>query len=201
MSDPRSAAYIIWDSGIRNMYRVGYEGMMDLKILSEAKGYSVYRDHLPVLGLNGPASTEVDVSDDSTARMQIGDHVRVLNDIVKVQGRDELEVSFMACDWLTVLETNFAYSVSNFIDNMFSSSILQDLQLGHGGWTDGMTESLTEIGTVFGFDEDNDVSVTYPSGNRWTFNPAVLRIAEQDLFPNRVTESQFNVGDMVQVKD
>jgi len=30
------------------------------------------------------------------------------------------------------------------------------------------------IGSVVGIDEDHDVVVLYPSGNRWTFNPAVL---------------------------
>ena len=45
-SSPRSAASIVWDSGLRNMYRVGYDGMMDLKMISEGKGGSVYRDHL-----------------------------------------------------------------------------------------------------------------------------------------------------------
>lgn len=52
--------------------------------------------------------------------------------------------------------------------------IVQSLQHGHGGWTDGMFECLGTTGTVVGIDEDHDIVVTYPSGNRWTFNPAVL---------------------------
>lgn len=32
----------------------------------------------------------------------------------------------------------------------------------------------TSIGSVVGIDEDHDVVVLYPSGNRWTFNAAVL---------------------------
>ena len=27
-SSPRSAAYVIWDSGTKNLYRVGFEGMV-----------------------------------------------------------------------------------------------------------------------------------------------------------------------------
>lgn len=51
---------------------------------------------------------------------------------------------------------------------------MQSLQHGHGGWTDGMFECLGSTGTVVGIDEDHDIVVTYASGNRWTFNPAVL---------------------------
>lgn len=49
-ASPRSAAYVLWDNGTRNLYRVGFEGLADLKVFSDAKGYSVYRDHLPLLG-------------------------------------------------------------------------------------------------------------------------------------------------------
>lgn len=51
-TSPRSAAYIAWDNGAKNLYRVGYEGMADLKVVNDAKGSTVYRDHLPLLGEN-----------------------------------------------------------------------------------------------------------------------------------------------------
>jgi E3 ubiquitin-protein ligase mind-bomb len=44
--------------------------------------------------------------------------------------------------------------------------IVQHLQHGHGGWTDGMFECLGQTGTVVGIDEDHDIVVSYPSGNR-----------------------------------
>lgn len=52
--------------------------------------------------------------------------------------------------------------------------IVQHLQHGHGGWTDGMYECLGQTGSVVGIDEDHDIVVSYTSGNRWTFNPAVI---------------------------
>ncbi len=52
--------------------------------------------------------------------------------------------------------------------------VVQHLQHGHGGWTDGMYECLGQAGTVVGIDEDYDIVVSYASGNRWTFNPDVL---------------------------
>ena len=45
-ASPRSAAYIIWDTGAKNLYRVGFEGMDDLKAISDAKGATVYKDHV-----------------------------------------------------------------------------------------------------------------------------------------------------------
>lgn len=56
------------------------------------------------------------------------------------------------------------------------------MQQDHGGWTDGMHEEClggemghsASVGSVVGIDEDHDVVVLYPSGNRWTFNAAVL---------------------------
>lgn len=125
-TSPRSAAYVVWDNGAKNLYRVGFEGMADLKVVNDAKGTAVYRDHLPLLGENGPGK--------GPHAFQIGDQVTV-----------DLELE-----------------------------IVQSLQHGHGGWTDGMFECLNSSGTVVGIDEDHDIVVAYNSANRWTFNPAVL---------------------------
>lgn len=153
-ASPRSAAYIIWDNGAKNLYRVGFEGMADLKVVNDAKGQTVYRDHLPLLGEQGPGRT-------GPHGLQIGDQVNV-----------DLELE-----------------------------IVQSLQHGHGGWTDGMFECLGTTGTVVGIDEDHDIVVSYPSGNRWTFNPAVLTKVQ---IPVPVTSSSsdnqtFAVGDLVQI--
>ncbi|XP_068969133.1 E3 ubiquitin-protein ligase mib1-like isoform X1 [Bombus flavifrons] len=153
-ASPRSAAYVIWDNGAKNLYRVGFEGMADLKVVNDAKGQTVYRYHLPLLGEQGPGRT-------GAHGLQIGDQVNV-----------DLELE-----------------------------IVQSLQHGHGGWTDGMFECLGTTGTVVGIDEDHDIVVSYPSGNRWTFNPAVLTKVQ---IPVPVTSSSsdnqtFAVGDLVQI--
>ncbi|KAK1337559.1 hypothetical protein QTO34_002192 [Cnephaeus nilssonii] len=117
-SSPHSAAYVLWDNGAKNLYRVGFEGMSDLKCVQDAKGGSFYRDHCPVLGeQNGNRNP---------GGLQIGDLVNIDLDL----------------------------------------EIVQSLQHGHGGWTDGMFETLTTTGTVCGIDEDHDIVVQYPSGNR-----------------------------------
>jgi len=134
-ASPRSAAYIIWDTGAKNLYRCGFEGMADLKAVSDAKGGSVYRDHLPLLGECGPGGRS------GPTGLVVGDPVSV-----------DLELE-----------------------------IVQHLQHGHGGWTEGMYECLGQTGTVVGIDEDHDIVVSYPSGNRWTFNPAVLTKASSPM--------------------
>lgn len=149
-ASPRSAAYICWDNGAKNLYRVGYEGMADLKVVNDAKGATVYRDHLPLLGENSATKGH--------NGFQIGDTVIV-----------ELELE-----------------------------VVQSFQHGHGGWTDGMFECLNNPGRVVGIDEDHDIVVSYPSGNRWTFNAAVLtKMATNGS--NEDTASQFAVGDFVKI--
>lgn len=159
-SSPRSAAYVMWDTGTKNLYRVGFEGMADLKAVSDAKGGTVYRDHLPLLGDFGPGKS-------APHGLVVGDQVNV-----------DLELE-----------------------------IVQHLQHGHGGWTDGMFECLGQTGTVVGIDEDHDIVVSYASGNRWTFNPAVLtrvsgpvvRSSGSNMSPSGSSGTQFAVGDLVQI--
>ncbi|XP_076805561.1 E3 ubiquitin-protein ligase MIB1-like isoform X1 [Clavelina lepadiformis] len=154
----RSAAYVLWDVGAKNLYRVGYSGMMDLKVVTDAKGPSFYRDHLPCLGqLNGQQSQPV-------TEFQLNDRVNIDLDL----------------------------------------EIVQSLQHGHGGWTEGMFETLGTTGTVCGIDEDHDIVVSYASGNRWTFNPAVLtKVSGSEVSVttngNSSNETKFEVGDLVQI--
>ncbi|ESP05408.1 hypothetical protein LOTGIDRAFT_208430 [Lottia gigantea] len=157
-ASPRSAAYVLWDNGAKNLYRVGFEGMADLKVVNDAKGGSFYREHLPLLGEQGSGSRS------GPCGLAIGDQVNVDLDL----------------------------------------EIVQSLQHGHGGWTDGMFECLGTTGTVVGIDEDHDIVVSYPSGNRWTFNPAVLTKVNTPSSSTSVTSEtptvvQFAVGDLVQI--
>ncbi|XP_052746305.1 E3 ubiquitin-protein ligase MIB1 isoform X3 [Bicyclus anynana] len=155
-ASPRSAAYVVWDNGAKNLYRVGFEGMADLKVVNDVKGQNVYKEHLPLLGELGPGRT-------GPHGLQVGDQVNVDLDL----------------------------------------EIVQSLQHGHGGWTDGMFECLSTTGTVVGIDEDHDIVVTYPSRNRWTFNPAVLtKVCSGSMTASTSAASAgggFAVGDLVQV--
>lgn len=145
---PRSAAYVIWETGEKNLYRVGFEGMVDLKVIHDAKGYSVYRDHLPLLGEQNGDRADY--------------HGFKLGDLVNI----DLDIE-----------------------------IVKIFQQSHGGWADGMCECLENTGKVVEIDEDHDIVVQYPSNNKWTFNPVVLKKVGhvssplppqgQNLFENR----------------
>ena len=51
-SDPgsRNAAKVKWDNGESNVYRLACKGKVDIKCVSEVKGFLYYRDHLPLAG-------------------------------------------------------------------------------------------------------------------------------------------------------
>uniref|UniRef100_A0A6P7GJ05 RING-type E3 ubiquitin transferase n=1 Tax=Diabrotica virgifera virgifera TaxID=50390 RepID=A0A6P7GJ05_DIAVI len=103
-------------------------------------------------------------------------------------------------DAFTYLGTEINQNNSVNVD--LELEIVQSLQHGHGGWTDGMFECLNSIGTVVGIDEDHDIVVAYNSGNRWTFNPAVLtKVATPTNSAgfNETPQQQFAVGDVVQI--
>jgi E3 ubiquitin-protein ligase mind-bomb len=148
-NSPRSAAYVCWDNGAKNLYRVGYEGMADLKVVNDAKGATVYRDHLPLLGEN------------------------------------------------TATKGHNGFQISDSVIVELELEVVQSFQHGHGGWTDGMFECLNNPGRVVGIDEDHDIVVSYPSGNRWTFNPAVLTKMASNSAED--SSSQFAVGDFVKI--
>jgi hypothetical protein len=73
--------------------------------------------------------------------------------------------------------------------------IVQTLQVGHGGWCEAMFECLGTTGVVTSIDADGDIEVIYPSGNKWTFNPAVLTLANK---PVTQTEAA-NTSDLIKL--
>lgn len=55
---------------------------------------------------------------------------------------------------------------------------------------------------MIGIDEDHDIVVSYQSGNRWTFNPAVLTkvpTTQPVASSSDAPAQQFAVGDVVQI--
>ncbi|KAE9543487.1 hypothetical protein AGLY_002287 [Aphis glycines] len=156
----RSAAYVQWDINggtagcAKNLYRVGFEGMSDLKCVSPSKGsLTVYRDHLPLLGQH-------------QHQQQNDQHSQGVLSLNHLQNHLQYQQ----------LEIGDRVRVSLELD------VVRAMQQDHGGWTDGMYEEClgggnlesASIGSVVGIDEDHDIVVLYPSGNRWTFNAAVL---------------------------
>ncbi|XP_078609958.1 uncharacterized protein LOC144881098 isoform X2 [Branchiostoma floridae x Branchiostoma japonicum] len=72
---------------------------------------------------------------------------------------------------------------------------LQLLQRGHGGFTLPMLECVSTEGTVEGVDQDGDIVVRYPSGNRFCLNPdALTKVGGDD-------STALRTGDWVRVSD
>eukprot|EP00058_Branchiostoma_floridae_P025257 XP_002610747.1 hypothetical protein BRAFLDRAFT_90934 [Branchiostoma floridae] len=72
---------------------------------------------------------------------------------------------------------------------------LQLLQRGHGGFTLPMLECVSTEGTVEGVDQDGDIVVRYPSGNRFCLNPdALTKVGGDD-------STALRSGDWVRVSD
>ena len=48
-----NAAEVTWQNGDTNVYRLGYNGRLDLKCIKPVKGGCYYKDHLPTLSMKG----------------------------------------------------------------------------------------------------------------------------------------------------
>jgi E3 ubiquitin-protein ligase mind-bomb len=78
--------------------------------------------------------------------------------------------------------------------------IVQTLQVGHGGWCEAMFECLGTTGVVTSIDADGDIEAIYPSGNKWTFNPAVLSLANKPTATEAVNTSDLiKLGQVIEV--
>lgn len=185
-SAPRSAAYVQWDTGLRNLYRLGFDGMCDLIAVAHAKGASVYRDHLPCLGDLGESQQLTRPASAIIPPDELLQHVP-LPLLQAVQSDFEREQQQKRS---TQLARGDPVHVELAID------AVQTLQVGHGGWTDGMLECLSSTGIVLELDRDGDALVLFPSGNRWTLNPSILspvnRSSSQQLQPQRTVAKSMS---------
>lgn len=83
------------------------------------------------------------------------------------------------------------FKVNDKVNIDLDFEVVQSLQMGHGGWCEAMFECLGNTGIISGMDSDNDYEVTYPSGNKWTLNPAVLNLVKENIQKNH-TENLNN---------
>lgn len=227
-----SAAYVAWENGNKNLYRVGFEGMCDLKCISDAKGGTYYKDHLPLLGdaYNiRPAKTsneQTSVNNNTINKLKQksktdpsplfkpkqlkNSNNSLLNNSKKsscsneemqpfLPPKEKAETNAFADQQreLMSLEANLIrlepkvepnrfnslnggllFKIGDFVNIDLELEIVQSLQIGHGGWCEAMFECLGSTGQITGIDSDNDIEVTYPSTNKWTFNPACLTRVE-----------------------
>ncbi|XP_065199147.1 E3 ubiquitin-protein ligase mib1-like [Sycon ciliatum] len=89
---PRSAVQVQWASSTKNLYRLGFQGMVDVKVIQEGKGGMVYRDHLPALGQRSePAGPTVDLIQGDLVRLSIDqEHAQQLQDNPSMAGIEQV---------------------------------------------------------------------------------------------------------------
>lgn len=78
------------------------------------------------------------------------------------------------------------FKVNDNVNIDLDFEVVQSLQMGHGGWCEAMFECLGNTGVISGIDSDNDYEVTYPSGNKWTLNPSVLTLVQENKLRNHI---------------
>ncbi|XP_064610755.1 E3 ubiquitin-protein ligase MIB2-like [Liolophura sinensis] len=202
----RSGVSVVWSSGSKNNYRVGYKGKVDLKYVQEASGGFYYKDHLPVLG-------KVNEAVSSSGEFKVGDKVRVgLDvDVVKVMQEghggwipnmakhlgqvgtvhhimDNGDVWVQYDKWTKfrfhpgALNKAQMFSVNDIVRISGDVNKVKKEQKGHGGWNGLMAVALDEVGQVKKVDGDGDVHVEV-NGMTWCFNPScctLVRHGDQD---------------------
>ncbi|KAL1485179.1 hypothetical protein MTO96_032132 [Rhipicephalus appendiculatus] len=64
------------------------------------------------------------------------------------------------------------------------------LQVGHGGYTNGMESELGRIGTVTSIDSDGDIRVKFRNGRNWCFNPDLAEAVSDDESESSDSDSE-----------
>ena len=109
----------------------------DLKVVTDAKGGTFYRDHLPLLGEEHHMATD---------RFEVGERVRFDVDIEVVK--------------------SLQHGHGGWSEGMMEVCLSLSLFLSLALTTVSFTQCVGAVGTIVGIDQDHDVVVRYPSENR-----------------------------------
>ncbi|RNA27483.1 E3 ubiquitin- ligase MIB1 [Brachionus plicatilis] len=180
---PLSGVFVNWESGNKNLYRLGFEGMSDLKCVSDAKGGYYYRDHLPVLGDKDYRKCKKNINDVRSDAVSEEDRKKKLK-IFKNSPVQNVSKSITSSN-SSIIDEAKIFKVNDRVNIDLDFEVVQSLQIGHGGWCEAMFECLGNTGVITNIDSDNDFEVTYSSGNKWTLNPAVLSLAQESSSENK----------------
>lgn len=101
-------------------------------------------------------------------------------------------------------QAGLLFKIGDHVKVDLEIDVVKTLQEGHGGWSDGMAESVSAVGTIVGIDVDHDVVVQYSSQNRWTLNPVILKKVSTGEAPPRLSlvlpdPFKYGEGDFVKI--
>lgn len=151
--------------------------MMDLKVVTDAKGGSFYRDHLPVIGDFGAAfrcTLAESVADDLFSASSMASSSQATLTGATSAANLDLMASGPSLDVAAGDRVRIDAALSVDVD------LIRSLQTGHGGWNEAIVAAIGQCGTVEALDADGDAVVSFPpSGHRWTLNPALLNVVQR----------------------
>ncbi|XP_071110074.1 E3 ubiquitin-protein ligase MIB2-like isoform X2 [Haliotis cracherodii] len=189
-----------WDVGPSNLYRLGYEGKVDIKYVEEAPWMYYFRDNLPVLDVvkrtDAAASTEIDVvkRTDAAASTEIDVVKRtdavVSTEIDVVKGTDAADSTEIDVVKRTDAAASTEIDVVKRTDAAASTEIdvgckvciqldkdgMRRVQADKGGWTASMAECQGEIGTVADFPCDGVATVLFENRRYRLATEALLKV-------------------------
>lgn len=199
----RASVEVEWPEEVRKQYRVGCQGMVDLKYVTPASGGKYYPDHLQVLGAPHcpPQPSEFASSDYvcveldaevfemlqqahggwNSAMTNIRGELGVVHSIMD---NGDLRVSYGQNNWIINPSAVVKQDIPNYkrgdvVRVMDDLAEVTKLQKGHGGWIDEMSDAVGQLGSVMGVDAAGNVSVLIKT-NMWTFNPLCVRLADKE---------------------
>lgn len=191
----RSGAKVTWNPFLKNQYRIGHMGSVDLKCSVAATGATYYRECLAKVGetYRRPESCRLKVGDRVTVCLE-ADVLRAMSDghggwqadmakyigkigtITRIDVDGDVHVSYGLQSW--VFHPDAVTKVASFeagdkIRVLNDRQLVQNLQQGHGGWNDSMNAALGKEGKILEVDSDGD-AVVLVGTDLWLFNPAAL---------------------------
>ncbi|XP_046558776.1 E3 ubiquitin-protein ligase mind-bomb-like isoform X1 [Haliotis rubra] len=203
----RGAVNVRWQKSQDNLcgYRVGAGGQVALTVIAESNGWKYYKEHLPVLDVLHPETVRFQKGDKvrvhvdletftSVQRDHIGyrdDMKRCLDDVGTVvrpseEGKAYVRVQYEDAEIWPLMSNSIAkvhsFEVGDIVKTTSNYNSAVQLQVGHGGWTDQMEDSLGKQGEVISIESDCDLKVKV-DGRTWVFNPVSCTFMDKKAPP------------------
>jgi E3 ubiquitin-protein ligase mind-bomb len=199
----RASVEVEWPEVGRKNYRVGCQGMVDLKYVTPASCGKYYPDHLQVLGAPPCPPQPSEFASSDYVRMELdmeifemlqqthggwnpamADLRGELGVVHSIMDNGDLRVSYGSRNWVlnpsALVKADVPrYKRGDVVRVMDDLTEVTKLQKNHGGWNDEMTNAVGQLGSVQGVNNDGNVAVLMKT-HLWTFNPLCLRHAEKE---------------------
>ncbi|XP_043944642.1 E3 ubiquitin-protein ligase MIB2-like [Protopterus annectens] len=178
----RSAARVKWRDGRTELYRVGFQGSMDLKCINSSVGGYYYKDHLPKLGDTEAKPRNAFRKGDKVITLAkqhqtldlaflLGVEVLQTGEVEDVTSAGDIIVDYGSGRKGTFKPEKLikVYSIGDYVKIIEEVETARKLQEGHGGWSEGMVQTLGQIGQVMNVLPSGDLKI-HVRGRTWTYN-------------------------------